>query len=343
MPANQGVILYDRKRAFDGYTLVAPGDADDVYLIDMEGNIVHTWKVHGVHGQYLLENGNLIYDTTRTSHRFPRGIREVDWHGEEVWRYPCLSHHDFHRLAGGNTLILAHETIYNPAVYDGIEPKNSIIFEVTPNKEIIWLWHSDRHIEELQRLAGIGFPRPEQDWTHTNTVQELPDTPLGRRDRRFRAGNVLFSHRNLDTIGVIDKQTQEIVWAWGPGELDYQHHSQMLPGGNILVFDNGPHRGYSRVLEIEPISGEVVWQYIADPPEEFFAPYLSGQQRLPNGNTFICSGGSEDGRLFEVTSDGEVVWDFRNPFAEQAKGKVKIYRAYRYEKTFVEGLIGARG
>jgi len=341
MQEKQGVIFYDRERAFNGYTLVPPGDADDVYLIDMEGKIVHTWKVYGVHGQYLLANGNLIYDTTRTSRRFPRGIREIDWNSKEAWLYPCLSHHDFHRLDNGNTLILAHETIYNPLVYEGIEPKNSIIFEVTPQKEIVWLWHSDRHIEELKRLVGVKFPRPAEDWTHSNTVQELPDTPLGRRDPRFRAGNVLFSHRNLDTIGVIDKQTQEIVWAWGPGELDYQHHSHMLPDGNILIFDNGPHRGYSRVIEMEPAGGKIVWQYVADPPEEFFAPYLSGQQRLPNGNTFICSGGSEDGRLFEVTPDGDVVWDFRNPFAERANGKVKIYRSYRYAREFIDRLLGS--
>jgi hypothetical protein len=339
MSDKTGVVLYDRGRAHEGYTLVAPRDADDVYLIDMRGDIVHTWKVYSVHGQYLLGNGNLIYDTTMTSRRFPRGIREIDWTGQEVWRYPCLSHHDFQRLDNGNTLILAHETIYNPRVYDGIEPKNSIILEVTPEKETVWLWHSDRHIEEIERLVGIEFPRPEQDWTHTNTVQELPDTALGRRDNRFRAGNVLFSHRNLDTIGVIDRQTQEIVWAWGPGELDYQHHSNMLPNGNILIFDNGPHRGYSRVIEIEPESGGIVWQYIADPPENFFAPYLSGQQRLPNGNTFICSGGSEDGRLFEVTSEGDVVWDFRNPFAQRANGGIEIYRSYRYEEEFIEHLL----
>ena len=341
MSRKTGIVHYDRDRAYESYTLLAPGDANDVYLIDMEGNIVHTWEVHGVHGQYLLENGNLIYDTTRTSRRFPRGIREVDWKGEEVWFYPCLSHHDFHRLANGNTLILAHETIYNPAVYEGIEPRNSIIFEVTPAKEIVWLWHSDRHVDELKHLAGLEFPRLEEDWTHTNTVQELPDTPLGRRDPRFRAGNVMFSHRNLDTIGIIDKRTQEIVWAWGPGQLDYQHHAHMLPGGNILVFDNGPHRGYSRVVEVEPASGKIVWQYMADPAEAFHAPYFSGQQRLPNGNTFICGGGTEDGRLFEVTPGGDVVWDFRNCFAERTNGKTWIYRSYRYGKELINSLLRA--
>ena len=60
---------------------------------------------------------------------------------------------------------------------------------------------------------------------------------------------------------------------------------------------------------------------------------------LPNGNTFVCAGGSRDGRLFEVTPAGEVVWDFRNPFAARANGMTKIYRAYRFEPAFVEPLL----
>ena len=336
-----GVIHHDPDNAYCSYTLFGPDHGDDCYLMDMDGGIVHTWKTWGSHFHYLLPNGNLIHDT-RFSRRFPRGLREIDWHSNEVWFYPCLIHHDCHRLADGNTMVLAHETVYSPDVWEGICTLNSMFMEVTPEQEIVWLWHSDRHIEELKRLAGVEFPRGGMEWTHSNTVQKLPDTPLGQRDGRFRAGNVLISHRNIDTIAVIDYDTQEIVWAWGPGELDYQHHSHMLPSGNILVFDNGPHRGYSRVVEIDPPSGQIVWQYVADPPEDLRAPYLSGQERRPNGNTFICAGGSDDGRLLEVTSGGEVVWDFRNPFADQAIGMVKIYRAYRYEVEFVEGLLDVR-
>ena len=39
---------------------------------------------------------------------------------------------------------------------------------------------------------------------------------------------------------------------------------------------------------------------------------MGGQERLPNGNTLICE--SLMGRFLEVTMDGEVVWEFVNPF-----------------------------
>ena len=46
-------------------------------------------------------------------------------------------------------------------------------------------------------------------------------------------------------------------------------------------------------------------------PPAFFSPYMGSVQRLWNGNTLICE--SAFGRLFEVTPDGDVVWEFVIP------------------------------
>ena len=136
-----------------------------------------------------------------------------------------------------------------------------------------------------------------------------------------------------------------------------------LPGeGNILVFDNGgwagyglpdrmskdgsktDKRDYSRIVEFDPITLQVVWEYtganmggpgmapmVAN--TKFYSQLVSSAQRLPNGNTLITEGCCC--RLFEVTADKEVVWeyyapfDFNNPF---------IYRAYRYPYSYVPQL-----
>jgi len=333
-----GLVKHEPESCWYSYTLFAPDHGQSAYLIDMEGKVVHEWRLPGVHFAELLSNGNLLYDT-RFAREYPRGIQECDWEGREAWFYECRIHHDAQRLENGNTIMLNHENIYNPAVYRGVCTKNTVALEVTPEKEIVWLWHSDRHIQELEDLLGIDFPREEMDWTHTNTVQVLPENESGRRDNRFREGNVLISHRNLDTIAVIDRESHRIVWAWGPGELDYQHTANMLPNGHVLLFDNGPLRDHSRVLEVDPLSGGIVWEFKDDPPQEMHAKYLSGQQRLPNGNTFICAGGTEDGRLLEVTPEGEVVWDYRNPLADRAKGRRMIYRAYRYPAEQIEPML----
>jgi hypothetical protein len=100
-----------------------------------------------------------------------------------------------------------------------------------------------------------------------------------------------------------------------------------MPGaGNILVFDNHASAGFppfylelfqgSKILEIDPITMEIVWQYDASasgkPLWTFFSSFISSARRLPNGNTLICEG--MHGRIFQVTRDGEIVWEYVNPY-----------------------------
>ena len=99
-----------------------------------------------------------------------------------------------------------------------------------------------------------------------------------------------------------------------------------LPGeGNLLVFDNQGEGGYppaqmqttggSRVLEIDPVKKEIVWAYTGvesdRPAYTFYSSYISNAERLPNGNTFINEG--MNGRFFQVTPAGEIVWEYINP------------------------------
>jgi hypothetical protein len=129
-----------------------------------------------------------------------------------------------------------------------------------------------------------------------------------------------------------------------------QHHAHFIPkglpgAGNMLIFDNGGGSGYgnptptspdgksiysrptSRVLEIDPVTLKLVWNYTAT---TFFATNISGAQRLANGNTLITEGPS--GRIFEVTPAGAIVWEYLYPAtgAAAAKGRTaSVYRAYR--------------
>ena len=107
-----------------------------------------------------------------------------------------------------------------------------------------------------------------------------------------------------------------------------------LDDGNVLVFDNGarpldaPARSFSRVVEMSPRDGSIVWQYPKVPSPDFFSPTRGGAQPLPNGNVLITE--STKGHVFEVTRDGEIVWDFWNPdFRAQDGRRRTIYRMRR--------------
>ena len=88
-------------------------------------------------------------------------------------------------------------------------------------------------------------------------------------------------------------------------------------------------------MEVNSTTNQIEWTYQTQPPWKFFSGHISGAQRLPNGNTLVCEG--VNGRFFEVTWEGEVVWEYVNPFFnnEGNFGRVNmVFRAYRYSPDF---------
>ena len=81
------------------------------------------------------------------------------------------------------------------------------------------------------------------------------------------------------------------------------------------------------MIELEPASGEIVWQYPEAPSDAFFSKWRGGAQRLPNGNTLICNGAY--GTIFEVATDGTTVWEYISPYWGKYFKMNMVYRAYR--------------
>lgn len=88
---------------------------------------------------------------------------------------------------------------------------------------------------------------------------------------------------------------------------------------------------------------EIEWQYTAAeagfsvPTDsyKFYSPYISSAQRLPNGNTLITEG--SNGRLFEVTPEHELVWEYISPFTDSRNTNM-VYRSYRVPYAWVPQL-----
>jgi uncharacterized protein (UPF0248 family) len=349
-----GLKAYNPGKTFHGYTLFTPlTGKGEVYLINLEGDIVHKWELPyppGLYG-YLLPNGNLFYNgkTPENPPRFPKWslfkggvVLEVDPQGNILWEYKHPDHHhDARRLRNGNTIILAIEKVPQSLVpqikggvpnteVDGKDIYADVIYEVTPQGEIVWTWHAYEHLDQETDIITAQDERHE--WSHGNTVGELAD------------GNIVLSFRNISTVVIVNRNTGEIIWKLGHDVLAQQHFPNELPNGNLLIFDNGAHRhntalNFSRVIEVNRQTKEIVWEYVDNPPHNFFSAYISGAQRLSNGNTLITEGAY--GRIFEVTTDGEIVWEFVNPYfgnqnapgesAFVARGEQNsVFRAFRY-------------
>jgi hypothetical protein len=351
-----GLTAHDPERAFQGYTLFTPQfRAGPPLLIDMEGKVVHEWRTpRPTHYGYLLPNGNLLAlcRTSGSRRRFPAwelfragAVMEIDWDGNVLWeaRHPD-HHHDARLMGNGNVLMLCIEEVPRDLAakvrgglpgseHNGVMCSDKVV-EMTKEGEVVWEWHAWEHLDpEVDRITPQDW---REEWTHANTVEELPD------------GDILVSFRNISTIAIIERGTGDIRWRLGPEVLAQQHHPNLLANGNILVFDNGMHRtnapfSFSRVLEMDPATKRIVWVYRDQPVFNFFSPYESGAQRLPNGNTLICEGAF--GRLFEVTREGEVVWEYVNPYFGEAGllGENNwVFRAFRYSAEEIEKASGGR-
>ncbi len=201
--------------------------------------------------------------------------------------------------------------------------------------------------------GGGGF-----DWLHINSATYVgPNHWFDGGDQRFAPGNVIISSRQASFVAIIGRDGK-IVWRIGPdfteskelraiGQIIGQHHAHIIPkglsgAGNLLVFDNGGASGYgptganmfsrmnSRVLEINPVTLELVWSY--DDPG-LYSSNISSAQRLPNGNTLITEGAS--GRLIEVTKEGKMVWEYKFSGGQTASS---VYRGYRVPYDWIPQL-----
>lgn len=348
----KGVTHYVQSNAYNGYTLFTPLGSTRPLLIDMQGRVVHQWKMPYSPALYgvLLDNGDLLYGgyiekgPLATSKGAGGELFEVDWNGNLVWNYkdPYL-HHSFYRMSNGNTMVLRWVEVPKDIavkVKGGIPgtEKDGIMWgdsfqEISPSGKVVWEWLAYDHLDLEKDIICPLCPRSQ--WTEANSFTILPN------------GDLLTSFARTNTICIINKATREIKWRWGSGgELAHQNDVTILENGNVLLFDNGTHcisfsLGYSRVLEINPATNKMVWEYKDDPWMAFYSAYMSSCQRLPNDNTLICE--AQTGRIFEVMKSGRIVWEFVNPFSslpDPVYGHNRIIpKAYRYGSEY-EGLKG---
>jgi hypothetical protein len=175
------------------------------------------------------------------------------------------------------------------------------------------------------------------DLLHANSIEWMRRPALAARHPLYALGNVLVSMRHQDAVAVFDWARGEVIWSWGQGEIRGPHCASVLDNGNVLIFDNRLGEGWSRVVELDPVAREIVWEWHAPKREEFYTKSRGSAQRLPNGNTLIAE--SDRGHAFEVTPEGDVVWDWWNPHRDRSGHPATIIRMTRHPAALVERLL----
>jgi arylsulfotransferase ASST len=343
----KGVTVYDPARAENGVTLYAAGQEAAAYLIDMHGNVLHKWrrpystvwnktanvkkpqpdefvyfrKVRMVGDGDLLAIYEGVGDTP-----YGYGMVKLDRNSNVIWTYFGNTHHDFDVGPDGRIYVLTQEitsepmpefgNLSNPRIDDFLvvlspdgkeEAKIRLILSVAGSPY--------KHLLHTVSSYSVGDP------LHTNDVDYIA-AEAARNFPMGKPGQLLLSFRELNAIGVLDLQRRKMVWMTR-GPWIGQHDPDILPNGDIILFDNygnyeGP-AGISRVMEFDPRTMGIVWQYAGDTNRPFDSFLRSEQQRLANGNTLIVE--SNGGRIFEVTPAGDIVWEFVNPARSPTKDR----------------------
>ena len=359
-------------------------------IIAPDGTVKWNYRLKGWHHDFLpLPNGNMLL-LARERKTVPEAIAAgvnpacidarlgVDFdyivevrptgpaEGEIVWRWSVWDHliQDFDPSQANYGAVAEHPEL--------IDVNFRQCEKLTANLQNPAGWvHSnslDYHPERDQLL--ISARNLGEVWIidHSTTIEEAAGRTGGRAGQ---GGNLLYRWGNPRAYRAGALADQQLFWA---------HNAQWIPpgwpgAGNILIFNNGDEyadarRYYSSIDEFTPpVDGlnyplapgaaygpaEPVWRYTAEPPGSFYSPRRSGVQRLPNGNTLICS--TATGNIFEVTPEGEIVWQYINPVVGNAPLRQGdpmplleinrgvptwanwVYRAIRYPPDY-PGLIG---
>lgn len=268
-----------------------------------------------------------------------------------------LQHHDAHHYGDGSGKILYTvleklsnaESLKVQGGHPGTEAPDGAVYadvikEVDANGQTTFEWRASQHLD--RDLFPLQSPYPREHWPLINSVQPLMD------------GNILASLRSVSAVIIISRQDGSVLWHLDSRVVAQQHCANELAGsGNILVFDNGAFRygesfQFSRALEVDRQTKDIVWQWTDPSKERFFTPFMGGAQRIAvpeqtgqgsgsarrRGNTLLTE--SAFGRIVEIDDEDNVCWEWINPhFAKYEEEHVRqvfpaesnaLFRAYKY-------------
>jgi hypothetical protein len=352
----RGVTVYDRDASLQGNTFMtlATERGFGAILVNPTGDVLHTWHIKysdvwpdaphlvyqspdrrvDIHGAWLSPHGEVVLNFESGHFPFGGGTVRIDKCSNLIWSLAENTHHAVFRDDKEHIWITSH-------MYHG-ENTDRLKFIKAPYLEdyVLKLSEDGTVLDRISVLEALyksgleglihfyaistikeGKPLDSNDVVHLNDVDILSDE-LAPKFALFKAGDIMISLRNVNTIAILDKDSKLVKW-WLTGAFFAQHDPDFLPNGHILLYDNRRDRqddGGSRLLEIDPVSRKVVWEYWGNEARPFYSKRFGKQQPLENGNILVTE--SEGGRVFEIRRNGQVVWEYINAVEDGKVGRV---------------------
>ena len=350
-----GVSKYNPDQAYDGLTVLQgtlPGGTQ-IRLIDMLGNEIHRWPVsfykiwpdpkhleekyrpktdfnYHTQGLVVLPDGAVIINIG------DKGTAKLSKCGNVEWTVNHMTHHSITPTAAGGFWIPSRRSVKNipdHLIFQGItrEKLEKIHIGTFHSYENLILLVDEngqrqKEFSVLQSLYDGGFESEiydamlikPSDPTHINDI-EVVTQPLADKIPNVNNGDLLVSIRQMHMLAIFDQLTWAIKWHF-IGPWIRQHDPDITQEGNIVVFNNGHNQlSFNRIpgsnlIELDPGTGKTRIVYPLEGQQGFYTDILGAHELLANGNRLIVE--SRAGRVFEVNHQGDIVWEYVQPYDE---------------------------
>jgi hypothetical protein len=287
----------------------------------------------------LLNNGYTMTNTQNKKpnrHVFFNDVKVIDQNKNIIVEFPVeyMSHEciygsnspryytpDFnYDSLNTNVLCLQSKEVSNKVINPDEDIIDNIVNEYDKDGNLLWSWSPSEHFnqfelteEEISNLQSnpihISCFGDGHDWIHLNSACAVGENKwYDEGDTRFHPENIICCSRNLSMIFIVEKSTGNIVWKIKGSDFDFhfQHYGHVIPkglpgAGNILLTDTYKREGrQAKIMEINPITNEVVFEYFGD----FESDAMGSVQKLEDGSYFISACHSH--KLLVVSVDGEL-------------------------------------
>ncbi len=326
-----GVTVRDEPRMQAGWTFVTGMFKDQMAarLLRADGSVVQEWPVSYtklwpekpnhpggepvtdwnvfLHGSQARPDGSLLVN-------FDEGasLVKIDRCGTVVWKIDENIHHSVFEAEDG--------TFWAP-ISDNVA-------QVSAEGRILRTIDISGLMRRNNLEGALFIAAPRQVYLHSNDVEVL-GSAMAAAFPLFEPGDVMYSARDLNLLLVFDPDTEVVKW-YQHGPWLRQHDPDFLPDGRISVFNNRMEHGASNIMTIDPLTREVQVVYEGTNDKPFYTAIRGKHQTLENGNILIVE--SQRGRVFEVTREGDIVWEYVNRYDDERVAV--IADAVRYPPDF---------
>lgn len=363
-----GVTLNRRSEVEPGVTLISGffADTNELRLVRNDGTVVHRWPVSfkevfpderhvrppsrfphtdwnvDLHGAHAFPDGSVVLNFEYG------GLVKLDRCGDVIWTVARMTHHSIDLSENGTFWVPGRRWVERVSKHPPFEAPyyEDTLIEVSQDGEVlreisvVGLFYKNG-LHSMLLANGLFEVSSVFGWNrellHLNDIEELT-SELAPRFPQFSVGDLLLSLRSFNLVMVVDPDTETIKWHQ-TGPWIRQHDPDFDDSGRILVFNNnndangGALFGGSNILGIDPSTRDVTVEYEAPPGSLWFTKFRGQQQILPNGNALITE--YDAGRVFEVTTEGELVWEFINRYDDDEVAHVSD--AIRYPEGYFSG------